>query len=323
MAPIKSSLARSGKKLIGFFNQTDLSLRGAQSVSRLKLFGASGGNVDGLEPGNGYAYHTFTSPGQLIVDGAPKTVDILMVGGGGHGGGFGGGGGAGGLIYYPNMELGPGIHAVSIGDGSTAPGPSAGGDTTFAASPSPYYLIAKGGGYGAGAGQVGGDGGSSGGGSRAPTAAGTATQPTQPGNSATYGFGTAGGTGEYGDGGNTKAGGGGGAGGAGTPQGSGSAGGVGKQYPAFTGPLIGVPALAPLNGYFAGGGGGGSEPSGPAAGGAGGGGAGGKGPGAATGTGSDAVTNSGGGGGGGGSIPGLGYPGGDGGPGILVVRYTV
>ena len=43
---------------------------------------------------------------------------------------------------------------------------------------------------------------------------------------------------------------------------------VGKQYPAFTGPLIGVPALAPLNGYFAGGGGGGSEPSGPAAGGA-------------------------------------------------------
>ena len=64
-----------------------------------------------------------------------------MVGGGGHGGGFGGGGGAGGLIYYPNMELGPGTHAVSIGDGSTAPGPTAGGDTTLVASPSPYYLI--------------------------------------------------------------------------------------------------------------------------------------------------------------------------------------
>ena len=323
MAPFKSSLSKSSKKLLGVYNQSDLSLRGATQNSRQPPFSASGGNVNGQAPGNGYKYHTFTSPGTFTVTGQNGNVDILMVGGGGHGGGFGGGGGAGGLIYYPNATLSQGSYAVSIGDGSTAPGPTAGGDTTFASSPSPSYLVAKGGGYGGGAGQVGGDGGSGGGGSRSPTAAGTATQSSQPGNSGTYGFGNAGGTGEYGDGGNTKAGGGGGAGGAGTPQGSGSAGGVGKQYPAFTGPLIGVPALAPLNGYFAGGGGGGSEPSGPAAGGAGGGGAGGKGPGEVTGTGSDAVTNSGGGGGGGGSIPGLGYPGGDGGPGILVIRYAV
>ena len=46
--------------------------------------GVSGGNVDGLDPGNGYTYHTFTSSGALTVSGTPiPSCEILMVGGGG------------------------------------------------------------------------------------------------------------------------------------------------------------------------------------------------------------------------------------------------
>jgi hypothetical protein len=105
------------------------------------------------------------------------------------------------------------------------------------------------------------------------------------------------------------------------------------QYPAFTGPLIGVPSLAPLSGYFAGGGGGaqhgyGNPNPGQSSGGLGGGGRGSV----TTDTSStNAVQNSGGGGGGagaktdGGSSP-LGPPynagtSGYGGDGIVIIRY--
>ena len=118
MAPIKSSLARSGKKLIGFFNQTDLSLRGAQSSSRLKPFSASGGNVNGLEPGNGYAYHTFTSPGTLVIEGDPGTVELFLIGGGGaSGGGAGGGGGAGAVFYQTSVPVSRGSYPIVVGAG--------------------------------------------------------------------------------------------------------------------------------------------------------------------------------------------------------------
>ena len=105
------------------------------------------------------------------------------------------------------------------------------------------------------------------------------------------------------------------------------AGGNGLQFPQFTGPLIGVPALAPLNGYFAGGGAGGgigypSTPGGSI------GGAGGGGPSGPTSTGPRsgvaAVANSGGGGGGAKAQGGQGYgvSGGAGGSGIVVLRYA-
>ena len=57
MAPFKSSLARSAAKLIGVFNQTDLSLRGASQDAKFdppQPDGATGGNIiDGSNPGNG------------------------------------------------------------------------------------------------------------------------------------------------------------------------------------------------------------------------------------------------------------------------------
>ena len=62
---------------------------------------ASGGNVNGLEPGNGYKYHTFTSNGTLtFTQGGEIEVLIVAAGGStssssaccvGHGGGGGGG----------------------------------------------------------------------------------------------------------------------------------------------------------------------------------------------------------------------------------------
>ncbi len=276
-------------------------------------FSLSGGNVT-ITPGNGYTYKTFTSPGTLVVTGSGN-IDILVVGGGGGGASTvdsnAGGGGAGGLIYIPNYSIGPGNHSVTIGAGGGAN--TNGGDTHFSFGTS-AFLIAYGGGHGGGGPRAsmfpGNPGGSGGGGSgfQSDTAGGTATQPTAPGNSATYGYGNPGTSfGGY------TADGGGGAGGQGAsgPLQYTARGGHGRQYPAFTGPLIGVPALNPLSGYFAGGGGGGYGGLG---------GNGGGGNGSAhnnVGNGYPGVTNSGGGGGGSYSH----HTGGSGGPGIVVVRY--
>ena len=44
----------------------------------------SGGDIDALEPGNGYAYHTFTNPGTFTV-GSDLTLEFMIIGGGGGG----------------------------------------------------------------------------------------------------------------------------------------------------------------------------------------------------------------------------------------------
>ena len=61
-------------------------------------FSATGGNVaNGLEPGNGYAYHTFTTSGSLTLVGGTKTgFEVLVVGGGGGGAGSNNTGSSGG-----------------------------------------------------------------------------------------------------------------------------------------------------------------------------------------------------------------------------------
>jgi len=80
MSPLlaRLGLGRSG---FGFGKRTAVIIR------------VTGGNVSALEPGNGYKYHTFTSPGTFTVSGTPNiTAEILVVAGGG--GGFTGGSGA-------------------------------------------------------------------------------------------------------------------------------------------------------------------------------------------------------------------------------------
>ena len=278
-------------------------------------FSATGGNIDTLQPGNGYAYHTFTSPGTFNVSGS-FTAEILLVGGGGGGAptndSNGGGGGAGGLIYWSSIPLTTGSYTVTIGSGG-AGGQNNGTPTVFAPG-TPLHLVALGGGYGGGgprpAMYAGNPGGSGGGGSgfASDTAGGSGiqtTDPTIPANSRTYGFGNPGGS----IGGNISDGGG-GAGEAGNTDGN-SQGGDGRQYPAFTGPLIGVPALNPLSGFYAGGGGGGAS--------TGNGGDGGGGGGGSFANGTPGVTNSGGGGGGSYTV----QTGGSGGSGIVIIRYQI
>ena len=88
---------------------------------------------DAFEPGNGYRYLVFTSPGNLYVNKSGR-VDIVAVGGGGAGGTgqkrpspvayYGaGGGGAGGLYEIMGFNLPIGDYEISIGAGGATPGP--------------------------------------------------------------------------------------------------------------------------------------------------------------------------------------------------------
>ena len=242
MAPIKSSLAKTAKQLLGFRNTADLGLRGATQSSRV-----------------------------------PPPADIpfrfAMFGGGGSGAGWvGAGGGGGGYVEEEITALVTGVdYTVTIGaagatPGSAPPGPNAdgnaGGNTTFATPGGTFTAYGGGGGGGNNlAGQPGGAGGGAGGTSNATVGSGnkvTGTSnpaqasPPQPQTlSRVQGY--DGGT--YGDQpGGENSGGGGGAGGAGSDgsnSGGGGAGGAG----------ITVSNYGPYNGTF-GAGGGGSSASG-------------------------------------------------------------
>lgn len=276
-------------------------------------FSATGGNVDGLSPGNGYIYHTFTSLGTFTVNSGTKNIELLVVGGGGGNTGSGAGAGAGGLVYASSFPVSPGSYTVTIGaGGAVAAEPACDGSQS---SFGPTVIAGGGGGgytgpSGYGAGRPGGSG--SGG-----------LGPGNPGGSSVSPPSTGGGTfyGNPGAAGRSRAsgGGGGGAGAAGSPSGPG---GNGVQYPQFTGPLIGVPSLAPLSGYFAGGGGGGeSESSTIYPGGLGGGGSSAA-YGATPGLAVSGSVNSGGGGGGSATQSGVGTKSGaSGGSGIVIIRY--
>ena len=309
MSPIKSTVGRSVGKLLNSFRDRDLSLNSSVRTGRY-IFSATGGNQV-LTPGNGYKYHTFTASGAFTVSGPPGTIEVLAVAGGGSGGTgyYGGGGGAGGLIYSPSFSISPGPYSVEVGGGGAAPN-SDGGPSTFGTAADPStHLVALGGGYG-GPRTVPAQPGGSGGGVGLPGGAGSGIQPsdpTIPAISRTYGYGNQGGPDAYGAGG-------GGAGGVGQPGPDGD-GGIGYVNAIFDGPLIGVPALNPYNGAFAGGGGGGLYPASPGVGGSGVGGDGGTGP---SPDGKNAVANTGSGGGGGHANV---SPGGNGSSGIVIIRY--
>ena len=161
MAPIKSSLARTVGKLLGVQKDTDLSLRGDVQTSRLpppeKVTASGGDIVDALAPGNGYKYHTFSSPGNLTVTagfGSLGIIEVLVVAGGGSGSGtnVAGGAGAGGVVLATGYQVTPGTYPVSVGDGGSAPpfsgpNPTRGGNpgTDSYFGPSGARLTAKGG----------------------------------------------------------------------------------------------------------------------------------------------------------------------------------
>ena len=276
----------------------------------------------------GYKVHIFTTvgPATFQVNSGAGDVEYLVVAGGGAGGGqYGGGGGAGGLrtnlsghpLAGPSIPIGPGTYAVTVGAGGAYATPSENQGVTGSDSSLQYSggtITAFGGGGGGAPGGRGKDGGSGGGGGAqsGPTAVrGTGnTPPLSPPQ------GNPGGTGAYLNG-PRSGGGGGGAGAAGdnaTDPECGD-GGIGVQVLIAGNPSpIGTPGPSG-DGWFAGGGGGGGFSSTPGTGGAGGG---------ANGGGSDApdATANTGGGGGGANHPNA-STGGDGGPGIVVIRYAV
>jgi len=264
--------------------------------------------------------HTITAVGDTknVRGIANFQCDVLAVAGGGGGGmqktgsGYGGGGGAGGLIYKTNHAFVTNTPlAVTIGAGGRGGYASSnvgatGDDTTVGT------FTAKGGGGGGGE-SVGTTGGSGGGSSFTTGTAAAATQPSQSGDSGTYGHGYAGGTG-YGAARDYRTAGGGGAGAIGesspTSGGSGD-GGDGYATTIRTG----------VSTTYAGGGGGGATSNGPNLKGVGGAGGGGDGSPTVGTSGADA-TGFGSGGGGGFGADYTAAIGGAGSDGIVVIRYA-
>ena len=178
---------------------------------------ATGGSI--ITDGN-YTVHTFTTNGTFSVPSGTMNATVLVVAGGGGGGWFaGGGGGAGGLIYT-NSYSATGNITVVVGSGGTG--------ATGAGNGNPGYnssfgtLVSAGGGYGGK--YDGGNGGSGGGGG-----GGDAAFPGQAGGTGVVGQGHDGGSSQSGA---VSGGGGGGANTSGSngASSSGGAGGYGSNY---------------------------------------------------------------------------------------------
>jgi Putative Ig domain len=306
-----------------------------------------------------YYYRTFTSNGTLT--GAQGLVaDVLIVAGGAAGGGWGGGGGAGGVVYYQGTTLSSASNTVLVGAGgtnTTGSSYSLGGSGINSSFGTLTAAVGGGGGgyYSNFSGASGGSGGGKGSGDSASYTVGTAAASTQTLGTATAIYGNAGGVLTLGCSWYPGAAGGGGAGAAGGntsssgPEGFtaayGGAGGSGTNafsswLTAITSAMTGVSgwSTATSSGYIAGGGGGHSPagnssntntnaaPAYNAPGGAGGGGRGGNYRATSSNNGTDGVTNTG--SGGGGAYGATASPNvvlqtiGQGGSGLVVVRYT-
>ena len=336
MSPLKSTVGKTVGKLLSVGRNRDLSLNSSVRTNRILPLQANGGNIaNGIEPGNGYKYHVFTTPGTLTVS-RSGSAELLLIGGGGSGGAYGppngaGGGGAGGIVHHTALQV-SGPVSIAVGQGGGPVGLSSkdnGDDSTFVMPDGTITALGGGaGGYYGVAGNTGGSGGGGGGyGDNYSNVVAAATQlSANPSFTSQTGFN------QYGSNGGAptdsnpgNAGGGGGAGGtggnspeAGDDAAAVSAGGPGRAFPDYAAPL---PAFAPMpaawksavgsNGLYGGGGAGENPYSGSpnALGGPGGGGSG------ASANGIDYT--------GGGGAGTNGPPGGIGGTGICIIRYQV
>ena len=189
MAPLRSTLGRSLGRLLKVGRSQDLAGTGAQGGAALstqlnsKFFGgggsdiipfiATGGDVGaGVEPGNGYKYHLWSSPGILAVTQGSTEIEVLVVAGGGGGAwDASGGGGAGGLRTnnpdFPapmritselKVDAVVATYPVTVGEGgahaASGPGPAPsmqgtnGTNSQFGTPTTPFVVIADGGGGG-------------------------------------------------------------------------------------------------------------------------------------------------------------------------------
>lgn len=286
------------------------------SHNNAKVSSASGGTAVYYD--STYAYHVFTGTGTFTPTRA-LTADLLVVAGGGGGGNSpaAAGGGAGGVLAFASQSLAAGTsYSVLVGAGGAggASDGAQGGSGTNSRFASLTASVGGGGGGGYGVALTGGSGGGGGYFNGSNNAVG------YPGADGTSGQGNPGGQG-YAQSSNHSGGGGGGAGGNGGNASNGGpagAGGAGTNSVTNWGLLTNALTATEkgFNGYLAGGGGGSFQNTNSAnrgAAGSGGGGIGGYNaiPGAS------AVTNTGSGGGGGSYAVG-----GNGGSGIVIVRYA-
>lgn len=292
----------------GFSSGTTFSLYGIKAWTPEVTPKATGGYVSSDST---YWYHTFLYS-ETFTPTEPLTCDYLVIAGGG-GGGYdtGGGGGAGGLRSTIGATGGGGAlesvlsltaQAYSVTVGAGGAGALTGSRHGSNGSNSVFSTITSTAGGGGGDASSGGNSGGSGGGTR---------------NSGSGGAGTSGQGYAGGSAGHTSAGsGGGGAGQVGANTVGTNIGGVGGNGVQIT--ALAYPTQTGVdNGYYAGGGGGGSNTTPPKKGGLGGGGQGGT-PGGINITSGAVGTGSGGGGCGGGDSTGFG----NGGSGIVIVRYA-
>lgn len=272
-------------------------------------------NADGVT----YVVHRFTASGTFelkrpVAAGTDlAAIEYLVVGGGGAGGSrHGGGGGAGGFVTGTVTSTAAAATAVTVGQGgigAALPGaPTSGGDSEA------LGITALGGGHGSGGNAAAPASGGSGGGASygdppgGPDGA-DGLQPASP----------AGGSGDAGGRGLSSPAAGGGGGGAG------AAGGDATAAAAGSGGAGRASIIAGGSVAYAGGGGGSGSPDVASGGG---GGAGGGGPGVNNdltngGVGYHGAANTGGGGGAGGFVGATNFAGGDGGSGVVVLRYRL
>jgi hypothetical protein len=158
-------------------------MRWNTNLSRSEIF--TGGIWEPLRPRTVQSF-TATGPGTFTVPTGITSVEVLVVGGGGGAGNLGGGAGGGGVVHHRNYPVSPGGSvAYSVGGGG-ASGPTYPGPPASNGTPSTFGVITAYGGGGSGvwaSSPLGGTVGSGAGGPGNPGIGidgGIATQPRSP-----------------------------------------------------------------------------------------------------------------------------------------------
>jgi len=331
LANLSSAPTPDGSSVGGmYYNTVDKIVyhwNGAKWVSMSNVYSASGGTESTATiSGVLYKFHVYTSSGTFVSETSGSVDIFLAAGGGGGGADNGAGGGAGGFIQLLNHGVNPQSYSIVIGGGGSAAIGDGNASGSSGADSSAFGYTAIGGGR-AGSQSVNALSGGSGGG-------GSWTQTSTTAGAGTSGQGNAGGGGTV-DGSQGSAGGGGGASAAGQKAGtmrSPGNGGAGANISSYVGTGFGD------SGWLCGGGSGGlnnadyfsegtfpvSVTAGQALGGQGGGG---DVPANRQWWGNDGDANTGGGGAGGAHdstiAPGTRQHGGNGGSGIVIIRYAI
>ena len=182
----------------------------SQGVNKTAVGLPSGGTINSY---SGYRSHKFTSSGTWTNTALVTSADVLIVAGGGGGGADNsGGGGAGGMLVQTGVSVSAQNYTITIGGGGTGAYESSGDGGPYATNGSNSSALgytAIGGGRGGSAGGANANSGGSGGGGSGENAngtggAGTSGQGNTGGNHSSGGGGGGGGKGATGQNGNVR-----------------------------------------------------------------------------------------------------------------------